>query len=87
MADSPDSPDKTVIDSPPPMRSESAPRALYRHPAAIVAAVAFVLLAWQWYDSRQQIHSLQGELAQRLAAADSEAKQSRGVAEQVRESS
>lgn len=85
MADSPDSPDKTVIDSPPPMRSESAPHALYRHPAAIVAAVAFVLLAWQWYDSRQQIHSLQGELAQRLAAADSEAKQSRGVAEQVRE--
>ena len=47
--------------------------------------VAVVLLAWQWYDSRQQINALQHELAQRLAAADVENKESRGVAEQVRE--
>ena len=44
-----------------------------------------MLLAWQWYDSHQQINTLQHELARRLAAADAENKESRGVAEQVRE--
>ena len=54
-------------------------------PAALVGVFALVLLAWQWYDSRQQIGSLQKELGSRLAAADVESKASRGVAEQVRE--
>ncbi len=57
----------------------------YTQPVAMVAVVAVLLLAWQWYDSHQQINTLQHELAQRLAAADAENKQSRGVAEQVRE--
>ncbi len=57
----------------------------YRQPLAVVAVIAAVLLAWQWYDSRQQINSLQYELARRLAAADVENKESRSVAEQVRE--
>src|SRR6185369_6622240 len=60
-------------------------RPFYLHPIAIVAALALAVLAWQWYDSRQQIGALQNELAQRLAAADVENKQSRGLAEQVRE--
>jgi uroporphyrin-3 C-methyltransferase len=59
---------------------------LYKQPVAIVVAIAALLLAWQWYDSRQQINSLQQELARRLAAADTENRQIRGVAEQVRES-
>jgi uroporphyrin-3 C-methyltransferase len=59
---------------------------LYKQPVAIVVAIAAILLAWQWYDSHQQINSLQQELADRLAAADTENKQIRGVAEQVRES-
>jgi uroporphyrin-3 C-methyltransferase len=54
-------------------------------PVAIAAAVAVLLLAWQWYDSRQQINALQHELAQRLAVADVANKESRGVVEQVRE--
>ena len=62
-----------------------SPRSRYTQPVAIVAVVAAVLLAWQWYDSRQQINTLQHELAQGLAAANVESKQSRGVAEQVRE--
>jgi uroporphyrin-3 C-methyltransferase len=60
-------------------------RVRFLQPVAIGAAIALVLLAWQWYDSRQQINALQHELAQRLAAADVENKESRGVAEQVRE--
>jgi uroporphyrin-3 C-methyltransferase len=60
-------------------------RPRYLQPVAIGAALALALLAWQWYDSHQQINALQHELAQRLAAADVENKQSRGVAEQVRE--
>ena len=35
------------------MRSESAPRALFRHPAAIVAAVAFVLLVALGHTARR----------------------------------
>ena len=57
----------------------------YRQPLLAVAVIAAVLLAWQWYDSRQQINALQTELARRLAAADVENKEARGVAEQVRE--
>lgn len=60
-------------------------RPRYLHPVALVAALALVVLAWQWYDSHQQINTLQHELARRLAAADVENKESRGVAEQVRE--
>ncbi len=60
-------------------------RPAYLQPLALVAALALVVFAWQWYDSRQQISALQHELAQRLAVADAENKQSRGVAEQVRE--
>ena len=63
----------------------ASPRSRYTQPVAIVAVVAAVLLAWQWYDSHQQINTLQHELAQGLAAANVENKQSRGVAEQVRE--
>ena len=58
---------------------------IYRQPVAFVAAVAVSLLAWQWYESHQQINSLQQELARRLAAADVENRESRSVAEQVRE--
>ena len=64
----------------------SAPRRpFYRRPVIIVAVIAVLVLAWQWYDSRRQITALQQELAQRLAAADVENRESRGVAEQVRE--
>jgi uroporphyrin-3 C-methyltransferase len=58
----------------------------FKQPVAIVIAITAVLLAWQWYDSHQQINSLQQELARRLAAADTENKQVRDVAAEVRES-
>ena len=60
-------------------------RRIYRHSWAIVAVIAVALFAGQWYDSRQQIDALQHELARRLAEADAHNKESRNVAEQVRE--
>ena len=60
-------------------------RPRYLQPIALIAALALAVLAWQWYASDQQIKALQKELAQRLTAADVENKQSRGIAEQVRE--
>jgi len=78
-------------ENPPPDTGGAAPaasrptRPFYRQPVVIVATVAAALLAWQWYDSRQQINALQQELARRLAAADVENRESRGVAEQVRD--
>ena len=79
------------MESPPrPGVNAAAPRAgarkaAYRQPVVAVAALAAAVLVWQWYDSHQQINSLQHELGRRLAAADVEARESRGVAEQVRE--
>lgn len=58
---------------------------LYRQSWAIVAVMAVALFAWQWYDSHRQISTLQYELARRLAEADAQNKESRNVAEQVRE--
>lgn len=58
---------------------------LYRQAWAIVAVIAVALFAWQWYDSHQQISTLQYDLARRLAEADAQNKESRKVAEQVRE--
>ena len=54
-------------------------------PAAWIAALAAVLLAWQWYDTRGEINALRQELARKLADADTQNKKSRIVAEQVRE--
>ncbi len=69
-----------VTDAPP-----AGLRARYLQPVVLAAALAVMLLAWQWYDNRQQINALQHEMARRLAAADVENRESRGVAEQVRE--
>ncbi len=57
----------------------------YRQAVAVILVVVLAVFAWQWYDGRQQINALQLELARRLAAADVENKESRGVAEHVRE--
>lgn len=77
--------EKPQARDPAPTAAAAPPRPRFLQPVAIGAAIALALLAWQWYDSRQQITALQHELAQRLAAADVENRQSRGVAEQVRE--
>ena len=58
----------------------------WRVPAALLfAALALGLSAWQWHDSRGEIAALRQELAKKLSDTDAESKESRQIAEQVRE--
>jgi uroporphyrin-3 C-methyltransferase len=54
-------------------------------PAAWLAIAALSLSAWQWYDNRVELRDLKQELAKKLADTDTQNKESRLVAEQVRE--
>jgi uroporphyrin-3 C-methyltransferase len=58
---------------------------LARHAIAIVSLLGICLLAWQWYDSHQEIGALRHELAQRLSAADAQNKESRALVDHVRD--
>ena len=61
-----------------------APLRATRHwgPWLAVALVAVVLLGWQWAETRYKLHQAQAELAQRVEAADSASKETRGLAKQ-----
>ena len=85
--ETPSSPKSIESASSPPVGGGAKPVAapLYRQPLAAIAIIALAVLAFQWYYSHEQINTLQLELARRLAAADVENKESRSVAEQVRE--
>ena len=79
-------------DNPQPAASPPAPGASPRGPwwrkagaPVWIAALAAALLAWQWYDTRGEIGALKQELAKKFADADTQGKESRRVAEQVRE--
>jgi uroporphyrin-3 C-methyltransferase len=54
-------------------------------PALLLAALALALAGWQWYDGRSEIGALRQEMAKKLADTDTQNKESRIVAEQVRE--
>lgn len=72
--------------TPEPVETSSAaatPPRWYRQPALLIAVVAAALLAVQWYDSHQQMKTLQGELARRI---DAEGRESRNATDQVRDS-
>lgn len=68
--------------SPAPQRSW---RAAFANFAAAAVVILLALFTWHWYESRQQINALQMDLARRLADADAQNRESRTVAEQVRE--
>lgn len=53
--------------------------------ALLIAAAALVFAAWQWYDARNWTDSLRQDVTDRLAAADSQTRESRTVAAQGRE--
>jgi len=53
--------------------------------ALALAALALALAAWQWYDGRNEAGALRQEIAKKLADADTQTKESRILAEQVRE--
>ena len=48
--------------------------------------IIFAVVAWQWYDTRNQIADLQHELAKRLADADALGKESHNLATEATES-
>ena len=68
-----------------PVPAERSARSWLTYPATALALIAALIAAWQWYDSHRQITDLQQELARRLAAADVQNKESRNVADQVRQ--
>jgi len=53
--------------------------------AALIAVLALLLAAWQWYQGRAELSALRQEVAKKLADADLQAKEGRLVAEQARE--
>lgn len=61
--------------------------AVHLNPALLVALAALLLLAWQWFDTGNQVAGLQQELARRLAEIESHNKESRVTASQSREAS
>jgi uroporphyrin-3 C-methyltransferase len=76
----------------PPAAAPETPATAPRRESSLRAAVPLVLiallaalLAWQWHDSRSEIGSLRREIARKLADADTVSRESRLVAEQVRE--
>ncbi len=53
--------------------------------ALVLAAIALVLAAWQWYDERSRTSALREDVAERLAEVDAQTRDSRSVAGQARE--
>lgn len=50
------------------------------NPVLILIMILVPVIAWLWYDTREQIAGLQHELAKRLAEADASGKESRTIA-------
>jgi uroporphyrin-3 C-methyltransferase len=50
------------------------------NPIWIFAIIVIAVMAWQWYDTRNQIGDLQHQLAKRLADADASGKETRHLA-------
>ena len=67
----------------PEPRREPARRWFY--PTAWIAIAALAVSAWHWYENRVELRELKQELAKKLADTDTQNKESRLVAEQVRE--
>lgn len=73
-------------DKPRQSRKRSHPRLATRiNPVLLLALVFIPVMAWQWYDTRDQIAGLQHELAKRLAESDASGKESRNVAVEATE--
>jgi uroporphyrin-3 C-methyltransferase len=51
----------------------------------VLAVVAVVVTAWQWYDERSRTSALREDVAKRLTEADAQTRDSRSVAEQGRD--
>ncbi|TSA16754.1 MAG: hypothetical protein D4R74_03955 [Betaproteobacteria bacterium] len=75
-----------LLISDPPRSAWRRSLAALSRPAALLAALALLLLGWQWLETRTRLADLQQELAKRLAEGDSVAKEARALARQNMES-
>ena len=75
------------VPPPPPAARPGAGVRMLAASAFLLAALALLLLAWQWYDSRSTVDGLRQELAKKIADADSLNKASKVIADQAREAS
>ena len=88
----PDTPPPPVAATPPapaaaPTTPEPQPWARVAqsiNPAMIVAVIALVLGAWQWASGQRDTARIQTEIARRLAEAETIGKETRSIAEQMR---
>ncbi|MGH8620489.1 MAG: uroporphyrinogen-III C-methyltransferase, partial [Burkholderiales bacterium] len=71
--------------APAPPTASAPARAWLRHPATWIAAAAALLAAAQWYDARSTSRTIEQALAKRLADSETQARESRAVAETARE--
>ena len=81
MNESPQEPARSAPESGAPASTPSRGTGI----ALVLAVIAAALFAWQWHDNRREIGALRQEIAKKLADTDTQNKESRLVAEQVRE--
>ncbi|MHB1676177.1 MAG: uroporphyrinogen-III C-methyltransferase [Sulfuriferula sp.] len=59
----------------------------YLNPALIFAVLAFMLAAWQWWQTRIELNTIRHELSQRLTTANEAAQESRILSQQTADNS
>ena len=69
----------------PAAAAHGAARWRWPGPALLVAVVALLVAAWQWYDARSRTSELRQDVSERLAAADAQTRESRAAAERGRD--
>ncbi|MDD5247342.1 MAG: uroporphyrinogen-III C-methyltransferase [Rhodocyclaceae bacterium] len=83
----PETPDAVAAVTPPaaPAPAPNAALAAWRRPSAAIAAVALLLLGWQWVETRSRLSDVREELAKRLSESDAVAAAARTLAKQTQE--
>jgi len=73
--------------APPPAPAPASPPAsrAWKNPWLIIALLALALAGWQWVETRLRLADTQQELARRLSASDTLARESRMLAKQAQE--
>lgn len=75
--------DNVSIPAPQPMPARAP--ATRQNLALLVAILAFVVVGWQWFDTRQRLDESAQEVTRRLAEAAAASQEERGAQKQLRE--
>ena len=79
----PATPEAAAAQTPP--AAPAAPNAALRRPSLLIAAIALLLLGWQWAETRSRLSDVREELAKRLSESDAVAAAARTLAKQTQE--